>query len=107
MKSSKRTPGYEDEIQRLYPPGRGPDEESFINKVHTGNCETPQLRTGPGTPGFEYHGRRGERTGGYWPTGPVSSRPTGMPCAVATVTGSCEKPPVIDPCGLGQNAGAG
>ncbi|MBD0866419.1 MAG: hypothetical protein GDA36_12930 [Rhodobacteraceae bacterium] len=37
--SRKRTPGYEDEIQRLCPPGRGPDEESFIDKVHTGTCE--------------------------------------------------------------------
>ncbi|MBD0865177.1 MAG: hypothetical protein GDA36_05980 [Rhodobacteraceae bacterium] len=36
---AKRTPGYEDDIQRLCPPGRGPDEESLIDKVHTGTCE--------------------------------------------------------------------
>ncbi|MBD0864663.1 MAG: hypothetical protein GDA36_03170 [Rhodobacteraceae bacterium] len=104
---SKTTPGYKDKIQRLCPPGRVPDEESFIDKVHTGTCETPQLRTGPGATGVRYHGQRGERAGGYWPTRPIPARPTGTPCAVTTVTGSCERPPVIAPCGLRKNAGAG
>ena len=29
--------GLQDEIQRLCPPGRVPNEESFIDKVHTGH----------------------------------------------------------------------
>ncbi|MBD0865479.1 MAG: hypothetical protein GDA36_07675 [Rhodobacteraceae bacterium] len=33
--------------------------------------------------------------------------PTGTPCAVATMTGSWNRPPVIDPCVPGKNAGAG
>jgi len=67
---AKRTAGLQDDIQRLCPLGRGPDkesfdEESFIDKVHTGTCETPQLRTGPEPPGFDNHGQRGKRAGGY------------------------------------------
>ncbi|MBD0865532.1 MAG: hypothetical protein GDA36_07960 [Rhodobacteraceae bacterium] len=38
----KRTPGYEDEIQRRCPPGRGLNKERFIDKVHTGTCEPGQ-----------------------------------------------------------------
>ena len=31
--------GRQDDIQRLCPAGRGPNEESFIDKVYTGTCE--------------------------------------------------------------------
>ncbi|MBD0865921.1 MAG: hypothetical protein GDA36_10135 [Rhodobacteraceae bacterium] len=32
-------PGYEDDTHRLCPPGQGPGEESFIDKVRTGTCQ--------------------------------------------------------------------
>ncbi|MBD0864925.1 MAG: hypothetical protein GDA36_04590 [Rhodobacteraceae bacterium] len=35
-----RYAGRQDGIQRRCPPGRGPDEESFINKVHMGHLRT-------------------------------------------------------------------
>ncbi|MBD0865654.1 MAG: hypothetical protein GDA36_08660 [Rhodobacteraceae bacterium] len=40
--------GRQDDIKRLCAPGRGLDEESFIDKVHMG-----YLRTGPVAPGFD------------------------------------------------------
>jgi len=46
--TARKYAGLQDNIQRLCPPGRGPDWESFIDRVHKGH-----LRTGPGTPGFD------------------------------------------------------
>ena len=54
------------------------------------------------SPRVRYHGRRGEHAGEYWPTRPVPARP---PAWIATVTESCERPPVIAPCGLGKSVG--
>ncbi|MBD0866170.1 MAG: hypothetical protein GDA36_11540 [Rhodobacteraceae bacterium] len=86
-KSSKRALGYKMASNGV----ARPDEESFIDKFHTGSCE----------PGREtrvlYDGQRGKGVGGDWPTKPVPARPTCTPCAVATVTGSCEQLPVIRP----------
>jgi len=60
--------GLKDEIQRLYPPERSQNEESFIDKVRT----TPANRAG--SPRVLYHGQRGERTGGYWPDKAYASK---------------------------------
>ena len=85
--------------KRLYPPGRGPDEESFIDKVHMGH-----LRTEPGAPGLI-----------PWSKGRTRGRVLAdKACASKTSRDAlrgrhlCEWPPVIEPpCGLRNNAGAG
>ncbi|MBD0864801.1 MAG: hypothetical protein GDA36_03910 [Rhodobacteraceae bacterium] len=50
---AKRMPGDKMTSRRLCPPGRGLNEESFIDKAHTGTCE-------PGRgPRVRYHGQGG------------------------------------------------
>ena len=85
-KGLKSTPGYEDDIKRLCLPGRGPDEESFTDKVHMGH-----LRTGPGTPGFDTMVKGAKAQAG------IGRQGRALRCAVVTVTGLCERPPVTDP----------
>ncbi|MBD0864409.1 MAG: hypothetical protein GDA36_01755 [Rhodobacteraceae bacterium] len=72
---AKPTPGYKDDIQRLCSPGRGPNKESFIDKVYKGHLRntTPANRDA----------LRGRYHAGIM----------------------CERPPVIDPCVPGNNAG--
>ncbi|MBD0864217.1 MAG: hypothetical protein GDA36_00710 [Rhodobacteraceae bacterium] len=64
-------------------------DEGLIDKVHKGH-----LRTGPRAPGFGTMVEGANARAGVGPTGPMPARPTrdGTPCAVATVTGSCERP---------------
>ena len=71
-------------------------DEAWMRKVSsTRSTWAPASRAG--NPGVRYHGQSGKSAGKYWPTRPMSARTTGPPCAVATVTGSCEQPPVIAP----------
>jgi len=66
-------------------PDEARNEESFIDKVHTGH-----LRTGPGaSPRVSYHGQRGERADGYGRQGLCQQgQPTPLRGHYAIVTGS-------------------
>ena len=90
--SSKCTPGDNNYIQRLCPTGRGPDEENFIDKIHTGTRESSREPPGliPWSKGCI--GRQG-----LCQQGPLRGP--------SAVTGSCERLPVIDPCGPGEQRG--
>ena len=86
----------QDDIQWLCPPGRGPDEKSFIDRVHT----TPANRARRLEFDTMVKGANAQAVIG--PTGPMCQQ---GPLQAATVTGSCEQPPVIDPCEPGKNMG--
>jgi len=80
-----------DDIQAALPARTGPEQERLHRQGLHGH-----LRTGPKAPGFDPMVKGANAQAGVG-TRPVPTRPTGMPCAGTTVTGSCEQPPVIRP----------
>ena len=102
---SKSTLGYEDEIQRLCPPGRSPERGKFHRQGPHGASAN---RAGSLPPGF-IPWSKGRTRGRVWPTGPVPARPAdALAWSLRYRDGIiCEQPPVINPCVLRKNAGAG
>ncbi|MBD0865667.1 MAG: hypothetical protein GDA36_08745 [Rhodobacteraceae bacterium] len=96
-KGSKSTPGYKGFVR--------PDEARTRKVSSTRPTRAPVNRAGD--PRVWYHGRRGEYTCECRPDKAFASKANRDARAVATVTGSCERPPVIDPCVSRKNAAAG
>ena len=98
--------------RRLFPPGRGPNKERFIDKVHKGHLRNTTSANRAGSPGLIPWFRGANAQAGIGRQSLCQQGQPGCSGAVTTMTGSWHtaarhRPPVTDPCGPGNNTGAG